>query len=289
MDAERSGRSESVGDGDGGGKEDCDISERQPPLPGRERQFKRGRAGGLCRVCAHTFEVDGDSDGSGGEGYYFSSEPSLFPRERKRLILQTSLIATIGGGGGGGDSGQSDQGRNQEKQEPEGEGREREWPIELREGDSPAIAAREFVTKRLGLAVRPEGTAPKVAPGAASAAAAAAMSSSREGEDGEGTADVAQQEVDSEAAAAGERIVQWVTQTLEMEIAERQVRVADAGKYNAGAKWTCHRVIFYFVCPQGAARCALFLSLFGHVQQIRIFCQEILETLWDSRSHAPSA
>jgi len=226
MDVEESGRSQSVDGRVWGGTESCDVSERQPLLPGRESQFKHGHAVVLCRVCA--FDVDGGSDGVGGEGYDSQSDQPVLPRERKRLMLRTSLIATVGGGG------KSHQGRDREKEEPEEGGREREWPIELREGDSPAYAAREFVVKRLGLAVRPEGTAPKVALGAASAVAA--VSSAGEGEHGEGDAGVAQQEAGSEAAVAGERVVQWVTQTLETEIAERQVRAAGADEENTAAQ-----------------------------------------------------
>eukprot|EP00903_Cladosiphon_okamuranus_P018662 g17176.t1 len=213
------------GRGDGtasGDKEKCDGSERQPALPGREDQLQSrngggGGGGGLCRVCAHTLEEEeGRYD---GEGFQFSLTSSVFPRRRRRLMLRTSLIASFAGSGNGtGHAAADGGGQDEHGQESAQEEREIEWAIELREGDSPAAAAREFVSERLGLAVRPKGTAPEVVrgPGAASSADA--------GGAGEGTAHVGQQAFGGEVAATGERMVRWVTKQLETELAERQVR-----------------------------------------------------------------
>lgn len=130
-------------------------------------------------------------------------------------MLRTSLIATFTDGGSGhpaaGVSGENGQGHK-----PGQEERRVEWPIELQEGDSAAAAAREFVAERLGLAVRPKGTAPEVVAGGASSA--------HGGELGEENPRIAQHEVGGAPNAEGERVVQWVTKHLETELAERQVR-----------------------------------------------------------------
>lgn len=211
--------------GTGGDNMACDGSERQPALPGRQNQLQRTDGGvGLCRVCSHTLEEKGQHD---GEGFEFSLVSSVSPRGRKRLMLWTSLIATFAGGGGGGshavaeDGGENGQGRKPTQK------REIEWPIELREGDSPAAAAREFVSERLGLAVRPKGTAPEVVVGVGGG------SSARGGEREENNAPVAQQHVGgaAAAAAAGERMVRFVTKQLEAELAERQVRGGERPEY----------------------------------------------------------
>eukprot|EP00752_Nemacystus_decipiens_P012470 g11044.t1 len=200
------------GAGATGDNEACNGSERQPALPRRENQLKRGHGGsdGLCRVCAYTLEEEeGLYD---GEGFQFSLAPSVFRRGRRRLMLRTSLIATVTG------SGRAHTSAEDGGQKSAREGREIELPVELRDGDSPAFAAREFVAERLGLAVRPQGISPKVVlrPGAASSVS--------EGERGDGNVLTAQQEQDGEATAAGDRVVQWVTKQLESELAQRQVR-----------------------------------------------------------------
>ena len=205
------------GGGASGDNEACDGSERQPALPGRETQLSRKHGGGgLCRVCAHTLEEKEDRHDD--EGFHFSLTSSVFPQGRKRLMLRTSLIATFTADGGGRAAvggRQSVHGHISEQEE-----REVEWPVELREGDSPAAAAREFVAERLGLAVRPSETAPEVFPGPGAA------SSVTEGEQAETSDHITQQEVGGAATAVGERMVQWVTKQLETELAERQVRGA---------------------------------------------------------------
>lgn len=252
-----------VGSGGDGGvsgdKEACDGSERQPALPGREIQLKRRHGGdGLCRVCAHTLEEK--EDPHDGEGFQFSLTSSFFSSGRRRLVLRTSLIATFTGGSGGGPANAEGGGQNGHGYKPAQEEREIEWPIELREGDSPAAAARDFVTERLGLAVRPKGTAPEIVPGAGAA------SSARGGEWGEENADIAQQEVGeaAAAAAAGDRMVRWVTKQLETELTERQVRGGNRGvpKYRLS--------ISGLVWVSAYTRCVPDDAMHGWVQQSRL-------------------
>ncbi|CAM9380011.1 unnamed protein product, partial [Scytosiphon promiscuus] len=222
--------SDHVGGADpfGDAENECDGSERQPPLPGRAPGTTHGRDGGLCRVCAHTTaqkRLDGDGDdGSGRETYYEAS--SLLPPERKRLLLRTSMIVTYSKGGRTGPTGggaQEDQDHPaDEATEGEAEQQAFEWPIELREGDSPAAVAREFVVARLGLDVRPRETDSDAIPGHAASSASTSAESQEEGStlprrDEEGVAA-------AESATDGERVALWVTQKLQAEVAERQVR-----------------------------------------------------------------
>lgn len=205
----------------------CDESERQPSLPGREGASTNKGESGLCRVCSYTVSGEslsgGDNDAGGVSAYYLTSPMS--PLERKRLVLRTSLTATFSKGGrtaSGVTGAQSDQ-YHDEHQAAGKQGKEQafEWPIELREGDSPASVAR-FVTSRLGLDITPRGTTPEARP--RPAASSTFTSSGLQKEE----LKLAPQDVEREAVAAlteGERVALWVTQKLETEIAERQVRI----------------------------------------------------------------
>lgn len=198
-----------------GGKHVCDGSERQPALPGRENQLRGRHGGGLCRVCSHTLEEEGRHD---GESFHFSLTSSVLPQGRKRLMLRNSFIAKFAGGGGGHAAAEGG-GQSEQSYEPAPEERKIEWPIDLREGDSPAAAAREFVTERLGLAARPKGTAPEVVQGVSVASLARGG-----GQRGEESAQTAQEAVGGATAAKGEQMAIWLTKLLEIELAERQVR-----------------------------------------------------------------
>lgn len=111
---------------------------------------------------------------------------------RRRLILRTSLRAAFAGDTGEGEV-------------------EQEWPIELREGDSPASAARAFVKSHLGLDVGPEETAHEAHLTATGSDSRVSQQSAEHGGGREG--------VEGE----GKRVVQWVAQRLEAELVERQV------------------------------------------------------------------
>lgn len=172
-----------------GNKKKCDSAERQPPLAGADDFLVEH--GKLCRVCPVFLD-----------GYHYDPSQASMPRgiqqeqqrrpRRRRLILRTSLRGAFVGDTGEGEV-------------------EQEWPIELREGDSPASAARAFVRSHLGLDMGPEDTALEVH-------LAAAGSDSGVSQQGLGQGG-GREAVEGE----GKRVVQWVTQRLETELVERQV------------------------------------------------------------------
>lgn len=157
----------SSGDDDSGGG-GCDEPERKPSLLGQGGSGHKP----LCRVCPYFI---GDKESSSTPSYTY-----------KRLLLRTSLKATFGA-------------ENEQAQRIV-----REWPIELREGDSAASAARKFASVRLGFDVRLEATA---------------------SEFGRASKDTALQE-------NRKQVVKWITHKLESELAERQVKTKiDWGRY----------------------------------------------------------
>lgn len=180
---------------DGGvGEKNCDSAERQPPLLIAGAKGLAVEHGKLCRVCPDIL------DGYPPSGSSPASTPPRIQQEqqerhprRRRLVLRTSLRATFAGDTGEGQV-------------------EKEWSIELRQGDSAASAARDFVQSRLGLDVRPEGnTTSEVRQGATGSDA------------GGGQHGVGQDDGRNAVEEEGERVVHWVTQRLEAELAERQV------------------------------------------------------------------
>lgn len=164
----------------------CDALERQPQvlLRGGDRF---GEQTSLCRVCA----ID-QLDPLDPVGIRYGKEDGSVhwlrrSEKRRRLVLSTSLRVVT---------------NLSTTDTAEEGGRSQEWPIELREGDSPALAARQFVATRLGLGLRPEGTMPEVADWPHDKSDSLAIEGGGE---------------------EGERVVQWVMRRLEHQIMERQV------------------------------------------------------------------
>lgn len=174
---------------------ECNASERQPPLLLSRGYDVKEESDGLCHVCSVDWMDHVDPSEERYDDDYIHKSPSPSPRaagqrrgwqrQRRRLVLWTSLIATVDADSVG-QQGTSTQ----------------EWPIELREGDTPAAVAEEFVARRLGLALRPEGASPEVAAGVGS----------------HNSYSTIWREIEK-----GKRAVEWVTQRLEQEMADRQV------------------------------------------------------------------
>lgn len=149
--------------------------------------YRFGEETNFCRVCAIA-----DSDHFDAVWVRHGNEERPINRpphseKRRRLVLSTSLkvVANPSAADAAAKAGKS-----------------QEWLIELREGDSPALAARQFVATQLGLGIRPEGTVPEVV--AWPPNKSNSLTFERGGEE-------------------GERVVQWVTRRLEHEMAERRV------------------------------------------------------------------
>lgn len=209
----------------------CKLFERQPPLHGTQKE--QGQR--LCRVCPYALEEGHDRKPLGVtlkeplEGNNKEPLDLFHPQPRRRLILSTSLRATFGGA----------KGTNGRTEQQYGAGAvERECLLQLREGDSPVSIARDFVANRLGFEVRHEGIErPIVAEplGSDLMAADDGQQAPLEGKSCtfEGTSEggQGQKRCSLQGGGGGARLVEWVTQTLEAEIAERKVTKARRGAY----------------------------------------------------------